>query len=68
MRHFLLTGAVTTLPFGLGVSSATTALIATTCRTHGASAGVLGTAFGAERLPRSQWLQITTAVRHPAHR
>jgi hypothetical protein len=47
MRHFLLTGAVATLPFGVGVTSATAALIATTCCAHCASPGVLGATCGA---------------------
>ena len=42
MRHFLLSGPVTALSFGVGVTTAQTRLIAATGGTHGAPAGLVG--------------------------
>jgi hypothetical protein len=43
MRHFLLSGAVTALAFGVGMTTAQTRLIAAAGGTHGAAARLVGT-------------------------
>jgi hypothetical protein len=43
MRHFLLSGPVTALPFGVGVTTAQAGLVSAAGGTHGTSASLVGT-------------------------
>lgn len=47
MRHFLLSGAVTALSFGVRVTTAPAGLVAVAGGTHRLVAGLLGTLRGA---------------------
>ena len=47
MRHYLLSGPVATLAFGVGATTAKAALVATTGSTHGLAASLIGTWRGA---------------------
>jgi hypothetical protein len=47
MRHFLLFGPVTTLAFGVGMTTSPAGLVAATGATDGGTSGMIGTPCGA---------------------